>query len=135
MLSIGELDCQIGLQESATSTDAMGGVKFTWPDIDDTNLVWAKVEFKDGKSSDAEDNITNVVNIEFTIRDNGYTTTSSEFNAPNKMRIAYPLVDGLISSNRTQYYSIDGVRVWGGRTKWRTFICSVNSDDTNLYIG
>jgi hypothetical protein len=135
MLSIGELDSEIGIQLASITLDDMGSNKFSWPTIDDTMIHYAKVEFKDGKSSDAEDKVTNIINVEFTIRDNGYTTTSNEWNAPNNMRIAYPLVNAAISLGRTQYYSIDGVRVWGGRTKWRTFICSINTNKTNLYIG
>tara|TARA_R110000824_G_scaffold3916_3_gene18709 strand:+ start:4304 stop:4693 length:390 start_codon:yes stop_codon:yes gene_type:complete len=129
MLTIGDLDSQIQIQSGVSSQDEMGGSKIVWGGANIRN-EYAKVEWKDGSSEENENRVSGITYIEFTIRDNGNADISA-----NKFRVAFPILNGVLNVPTTQYYTVEGVRLWGGRNKWRTLICSVNSNDMNTYIG
>tara|TARA_R100001369_G_C3291015_1_gene163893 strand:+ start:273 stop:656 length:384 start_codon:yes stop_codon:yes gene_type:complete len=127
MLAIGDLDSQIQIQKGVESRDAMGGQILTFSEL---RNEYAKVEWKDGGSQEKEDRVTAITYIEFTIRDEGNEDISA-----NSFRIGFPINNAVTHVNKTQYYTVEGIRLWGGRKKWRTLICSVNSNKLETYIG
>lgn len=113
MLDIGSLDRFIRIDKSANTKDTMGGIVKTW-----TLLIkcYSKIEYKSAKTTDDENKINAVQNVEFTIR--GNSTDAKGINA-NTNRVAYPVdVNGLNTSS-TQHYIITGVSMFGGREKWK----------------
>tara|TARA_R110000824_G_scaffold119224_3_gene273207 strand:+ start:1212 stop:1595 length:384 start_codon:yes stop_codon:yes gene_type:complete len=127
MLAIGDLDSQIQIQLAVPTRDDMGGQILTFSEL---RNEYAKVEWKDGGSQENEDRVTAITYIEFTIRDEGNEDISA-----NSFRIGFPINNAVTHVNKTQYYTVEGIRLWGGRKKWRTLICSVNSNKLETYIG
>ena len=130
MLSLGDFSSQIIIQVGEQTTDSMGGVQYSW---DNVTTAWAKVEFKDGKSDDDQNRITSNNYIHFTIREEG---TSYHYISGQKYRIAFPISNGVAIAISTQYYTIEGIKLWGGLNKYRTFICTATQlEDKQIYIG
>tara|TARA_R110002167_G_scaffold247015_1_gene452585 strand:+ start:1823 stop:2203 length:381 start_codon:yes stop_codon:yes gene_type:complete len=126
MITIGDLDTQIIIQKGYPTRGTMGGAAQTW---DAVKIEYAKVDWKDGGSEENENRVSGITYIEFTIRDEGNTDVSA-----NLHRVAFPISNSAVMGD-TQYYTIEGVKLFGGRKKWRTLICSVNSNDNNTYTG
>ena len=126
MISIGDLDTQIIIQKGEAARGAMGAASYTF---DTLKIEYAKVDWKDGSSQENENRVSSINYIEFTIRDEGNTDISA-----NLYRVGFPISNGVPSGN-TQYYTIEGIRLFGGRKKWRTLICSVISNDNRTYTG
>ena len=126
MITIGDLDTQIIIQKGYPSRGAMGGSSYVFETV---KIEYAKVDWKDGSSEENENRVTGITYIEFTIRDEGNTDVSA-----NLHRVAFPISNSAVMGD-TQYYTIEGVKLFGGRKKWRTLICSVNSNDNNTYTG
>tara|TARA_R110000787_G_scaffold70574_3_gene156819 strand:- start:11051 stop:11434 length:384 start_codon:yes stop_codon:yes gene_type:complete len=127
MLTIGDLDSQIQIQKGEATRDDMGGYVLTFSELKNE---YAKVEWKDGGSEENENRVTGINYIEFTIRDEGNSDISA-----NKFRVGFPINNSVTHVNKTQYYTVEGIRLWGGRKKWRTLICSINSNELDTYIG
>lgn len=125
MIAIGELDKQIIIQQSTITIDTMGGQIITWP-LKTGDIFYAKVDWKEGKSSEDENNVQSIYNIEFTIRD--YANSDA---IPLNCRIGYPLKDGLTFAS-TQFFTINSVKCWGGREKWRTFSTTINANNSDI---
>tara|TARA_R110002051_G_scaffold103198_1_gene174956 strand:- start:18719 stop:19108 length:390 start_codon:yes stop_codon:yes gene_type:complete len=122
MLDIGSFDTKIKFQLGTSTYDAMGGSSYTWST---EFMEWAKVDFKDGKSSDNEERIQTTMSVEFTIRD---TTAGTNKLTANNWRVLYPTNNGAVIANETQYYTVTGIYMWGGRRKYKTLITEL---DTN----
>ena len=113
MLDIGSLDRFIRIDESVNTKDTMGGIVKEWSA---QITFYSKIEYKSAKTTDDENKIDAVQNVEFTIR--GSSNRAKDINA-NTHRVAYPVdVNGLNTSS-TQYYIITGVSMFGGREKWK----------------
>lgn len=124
MLSIGQLDRRIILQQATVNTDSMGGNEYVWDSIEFSD--WAFVEWKSGKSEDNEDKLQTTMSVEFTIRNN--SAKQQSVNA-NKWRIAFPTEGGIVSITDTQYYTVTGITIWGGREKYKTLITELNANE------
>ena len=130
MLSIGDFNTQILLQQAESTQDDMGGNTYEWTD---GVTAWAKVEFKDGKLEDNEDRVSAQNIIEFTIKEEG---TAFHNITAGTWRIAYPINNGILIATATQYYTIEGINLHGGLNRYRTFICTARQKNNgNIYIG
>ncbi len=114
MLDIGSFDRKIRVLSSTITQDDMGGSILTYTTKWEG---WAFVEWKDGKTSDDNEMISSEMHIEFTIRNIG--STAEEINA-NNMQVSFPL-----GNSETQNYEIVGIKIWGGRNKYKTLITTV----------
>ena len=113
MLDIGSLDRFIRIDESVNTKDTMGGIVKVWS----TQITcYSKIEYKSAKTTDDENKINAVQNVEFTIR--GSSVNAKAINA-NTNRVAYPVDVNGLDINTTQYYIITGVSMFGGREKWK----------------
>ena len=113
MLDIGSLDRFIRIDESVNTKDTMGGIVKEWSlEI----FCYSKIEYKSAKTTDDENKINAVQNVEFTIR--GSSVDAKGINA-NTNRVAYPVDVNGLDINTTQYYIITGVSMFGGREKWK----------------
>ena len=113
MLDIGSLDRFIRIDESVNTKDTMGGIVKVWS----TQITcYSKIEYKSAKTTDDENKIDAVQNVEFTIR--GSSVNAKAINA-NTNRVAYPVDVNGLDINTTQYYIITGVSMFGGREKWK----------------
>lgn len=113
MLDIGSLDRFIRIDESVNTKDTMGGIVKVWS----TQITcYSKIEYKSAKTTDDENKINAVQNVEFTIR--GSSVDAKGINA-NTNRVAYPVDVNGLDINTTQYYIITGVSMFGGREKWK----------------
>mgnify|MGYP003627321450 FL=1 len=127
MITVGELDTQIIIQKGTPTRDAMGGSSYIFETV---KIEYAKVDWKDGSSEENENRVSGITYIEFTIRDEGNNDISA-----NLHRVAFPITSGALEAGISQYYTIEGIKLFGGRKKWRTLICSVNSNDFRTYTG
>ena len=122
MLDIGKFDSKVLFEVASITHDAMGGAVYEWQE---GFFAWAHIDFKNGKSSDNENRLESSMSVEFTIRDN---TTSSEKVTAQEWRIAYPTEAGAVVSSKTQYYTVTGIYMWGGRNKYKTMITELNAN-------
>ena len=113
MLDIGSLDRFIRIDESVNTKDTMGGIVKVWSA---QITCYSKIEYKSAKTTDDENKIDAVQNVEFTIR--GSSVDAKAINA-NTNRVAYPVDVNGLDINTTQYYIITGVSMFGGREKWK----------------
>lgn len=113
MLDIGSLDRFIRIDESVNTKDTMGGIVKVWSA---QITCYSKIEYKSAKTTDDENKIDAVQNVEFTIR--GSSVNAKAINA-NTNRVAYPVDVNGLDINTTQYYIITGVSMFGGREKWK----------------
>ena len=113
MLDIGSLDRFIRIDESVNTKDTMGGIVKVWSS---QITCYSKIEYKSAKTTDDENKINAVQNVEFTIR--GSSVDAKGINA-NTNRVAYPVDVNGLDINTTQYYIITGVSMFGGREKWK----------------
>ena len=113
MLDIGSLDRFIRIDESVNTKDTMGGIVKVWSS---QITCYSKIEYKSAKTTDDENKINAVQNVEFTIR--GSSVNAKAINA-NTNRVAYPVDVNGLDINTTQYYIITGVSMFGGREKWK----------------
>lgn len=113
MLDIGSLDRFIRIDESVNTKDTMGGIAKAWSA---QITCYSKIEYKSAKTTDDENKIDAVQNVEFTIR--GSSVDAKAINA-NTNRVAYPVDVNGLDINTTQYYIITGVSMFGGREKWK----------------
>ena len=113
MLDIGSLDRFIRIDESGITKDTMGGIVKVWSA---QITCYSKIEYKSAKTTDDENKIDAVQNVEFTIR--GSSNRAKAINA-NTHRVAYPVDVNGLDINTTQYYIITGVSMFGGREKWK----------------
>jgi head-tail adaptor len=113
MLDIGSLDRFIRIDESVNTKDTMGGIVKEWSA---QITFYSKIEYKSAKTTDDENKIDAVQNVEFTIR--GSSNRAKDINA-NTHRVAYPVDVNGLDINTTQYYIITGVSMFGGREKWK----------------
>ena len=113
MLDIGSLDRFIRIDESVNTKDTMGGIVKEWSA---QITFYSKIEYKSAKTTDDENKIDAVQNVEFTIR--GSSNRAKDINA-NTHRVAYPVDVNGLNINTTQYYIITGVSMFGGREKWK----------------
>jgi head-tail adaptor len=113
MLDIGSLDRFIRIDESVNTKDTMGGIVKVWSA---QITCYSKIEYKSAKTTDDENKINAVQNVEFTIR--GSSVDAKGINA-NTNRVAYPIDVNGSDINTTQYYIITGVSMFGGREKWK----------------
>jgi head-tail adaptor len=113
MLDIGSLDRFIRIDESVNTKDTMGGIVKVWSA---QITCYSKIEYKSAKTTDDENKIDAVQNVEFTIR--GSSVDAKAINA-NTNRVAYPIDVNGSDINTTQYYIITGVSMFGGREKWK----------------
>ena len=113
MLDIGSLDRFIRIDESVNTKDTMGGIVKVWSA---QITCYSKIEYKSAKTTDDENKINAVQNVEFTIR--GSSVNAKAINA-NTNRVAYPVDVNGLDINTTQYYIITGVSMFGGREKWK----------------
>lgn len=122
MLDIGALDRFIRIDVSNISQDQMGGITKDWVRVLN---CYAKIEYKSAKTTDNENKIDAVQNIEFTIR--GSSVDAKGINA-NTNRVAYPVDVNGLDINNTQYYIITGVSMFGGREKWKCLITELTTN-------
>ena len=113
MLDIGSLDRFIRIDASVNTKDTMGGIVKVWSA---QITCYSKIEYKSAKTTDDENKIDAVQNVEFTIR--GSSNRAKAINA-NTHRVAYPVDVNGSDINTTQYYIITGVSMFGGREKWK----------------
>ena len=113
MLDIGSLDRFIRIDESCITKDTMGGIVKEWSA---RITFYSKIEYKSAKTTDDENKIDAVQNVEFIIR--GSSSRAKDIKA-NTHRVAYPVDVNGLDINTTQYYIITGVSMFGGREKWK----------------
>jgi head-tail adaptor len=126
MLDIGALDRFVRIDKSSNFQDAMGGIVKIWTYNPLSYKCYAKIEYKSAKTTDDENKINAVQNVEFTIR--GSAVDAKDINA-NSHRVAYPVNALGLNTSDTQYYIITGVSMIGGREKWK---CLSTELTTNL---
>ena len=63
--------------------------------------------------------------VEFTIQN---VSSAQQDVSANAYRIAYPVSLGIIDAARTQYYTITGIKMYGGREKYKVLITDLTTD-------
>tara|TARA_R110000824_G_scaffold258986_4_gene447861 strand:- start:362 stop:748 length:387 start_codon:yes stop_codon:yes gene_type:complete len=122
MLDIGKFDKTIVIQNASLTTDTMGGTHYEW----DTSLEqYAFIEWKDGVSENKNDTTSSRVTVEFTIQN---VSDAQQNVSANAYRIAYPVNMGLVIPSKTQYYTITGIKLYGGREKYKTLVTHLATD-------
>jgi head-tail adaptor len=125
MLDIGSLDRFIRIDKCSNFQDAMGGIVKLWTYNPASYKCYAKIEYKSAKTTDDENKINAVQNVEFTIR--GSSVDAKDINA-NSHRVAYPVNALGLNTSDTQYYIITGVSMIGGREKWKCLITELTTN-------
>ena len=115
MLGIGEFDNKILIQTGSIIQDEMGGALYDWETV---GLLWANIEWKEGKSLLAQDNLESKITIEFTV--NLLESLAKKINA-NSYRVIYPTQNNQVSVD-SNYYTVTGIHNKGGRLKYKTLI-------------
>ena len=127
MLDIGKFDRMIEICMQDITTDEMGGKVYS---LSTGFVEYAFVEWKDGKSGEDMNAMMTEQVVEFTIRN-----VSSEqmlVNA-NTYVVKFPTDNGTTILNQTQYYTVEGTRIWGGREKYKTLICKISTNAAETY--
>ena len=123
MLNIGSFDRMIQVCSMITSSETDGGILY---DISGGFSEYAFVEWKDGKSSESDNGNLVEQTVEFTIRN---ISIQQKRVTGNSHIIKFPMgAGGIEIGGETQYYTIVGTRIWGGREKYKTLICDINTN-------
>jgi len=123
MLDIGKFDRKIIIQVGYETIDTMGGAIFEWEDY---LREYAFVEWKGGKSDDDQDRVYSTMSVEFTIRNISHLQQSI---TANKFRVAFPTLGGASIPSVTQFYTITGIKLYGGRDKYKVMITELNTNE------
>lgn len=123
MLGIGEFDNKILIQKRSILQDDMGGALYDWQD---GGVLWANIEWKEGKSLLAQDNLESKITIEFTV--NLLESLAKKIDA-NSYRVVYPTQNNQVSVD-SNYYTVTGIHNKGGRLKYKTLICDLATNNT-----
>ena len=123
MLGIGERDRSIMIQKAILLKDTMGGDIWTW---EETSTEWAFVEWKEGLTLLMSDTTESRLTLEFTIQN---VSEAQQDISANQYRVAFPLSSGVVIPTETQYYTVTGIRIHGGREVYKTLITHLATDD------
>ena len=110
------------IQKASLSRDDMGGTEYTW---ENEIEQWAYIEWKDGVSEGKNDTTSSRVAVEFTIQN---VSEAQQGVSANAYRIAYPINMGVVIATKTQFYTITGIKLYGGREKYKTLITHLATD-------
>tara|TARA_B110000967_G_C18864679_1_gene552046 strand:- start:528 stop:914 length:387 start_codon:yes stop_codon:yes gene_type:complete len=122
MLDIGKFDKTILIQRGVLTNDTMGGSSYDW---DAGFQQWAFIEWKDGMSENKNDTTSSKVSVEFTIQN---VSGAQQDVSANAYRIAYPINMGIVDLARTQYYTITGIKLYGGREKYKVLVTDLTTN-------
>tara|TARA_R110000751_G_scaffold90246_1_gene177257 strand:- start:16655 stop:17041 length:387 start_codon:yes stop_codon:yes gene_type:complete len=122
MLDIGKFDKTILIQLAELGTDEMGGTQYDWSS---GFSQWAFIEWKDGISENKNETTSSRVTVEFTIQN---VSDAQQLVSANAYRIAYPINLGAVIPLKTQYYTITGIKLYGGREKYKTLVTHLATD-------
>ena len=126
MLDIGKFDKTIQIQVAELNTDTMGGTDYDWGVASGGTSIYSFIEWKDGVSENMNDTNGSKVTVEFTIQNVG---DMAQLVSANAYRIAYPINNGIIDLAKTQYYTITGIKLYGGREKYKTLVTHLATNE------
>lgn len=128
MITIGQLDRKVIVQNKVLSRDAIGGNSVTWSDaFDYATQISCFIEFKSGKETDDNERLNEKEVVIFYVRNIG--SVIKKINAYD-YRLAYPVTADAVITSTTEFYYVTAVQEYEGRNRFLKILTEKRTSET-----